>query len=51
MTLECCVGWRISVDCDVEKHSGIYQNKTHQFMLYHSDKCKAATVTNISVHK
>jgi len=41
----------ISVVCDVEQHSRIYQNKTHQFMLYHSDKSEVATVTNISVHK
>ena len=51
MTLKCCVGWRISVVCDVEQHSQIYQNKTHQFTLYHSDKSEAATITSISVHK
>lgn len=27
VTLQCCVGRRISCVCGIEKHNGIYQNK------------------------
>jgi len=28
MTLKCCVGQSISFVCNIEKHGGMYQNKT-----------------------
>jgi len=33
VTLQCGVGRRISGVCDIEKHSGMYQNKNNRIKL------------------